>query len=131
MKRRELERLRQRKHRQLKLQHKPKTSTPDIGLHVPESPAFKRRQSAGKALARVKRALPQSPRKSVFVVRKLAEEHGFITSGKKTRTAATPELDEKVASFYCRDDISRQAPGKKDFVKDKKGRQKRDRKGTW
>lgn len=84
--------------------------------------AFRNAQSEGKAVKRLKRALPSSPRKSRQAVRKLALEVGIIlpdnnvdeTRGRKKVDQST--IDQ-VNSYYIRDDVSRVAPGMKDCKK--------------
>lgn len=87
-------------------------------------------QTLGKAVSRVRRTLPSSPRKKFAVVRKL----GFDIFGDVARVinesdkkrgvkhALSEEDKEIVKNFYQRDDVSRQAPGIKDVksVKDTK-----------
>ena len=51
-----------------------------------------------------------------MVVTKLAEREGLIKSSVRAKHVSSEETIKKVEEFYCRDDISRQAPGKKDNV---------------
>ena len=51
-----------------------------------------------------------------MVVKQLAERVELIKSSIKPKTVTSEETIKKVEEFYCRDDISRQAPGKKDYV---------------
>jgi len=82
------------------------------------SQAYETPQALGKALGKVSKVLPKSPRKRKAVVFKLANSSGFVV-GKKTCTG-NRGIDEQtvkhVKDFYNLDSISRQAPGRKDFV---------------
>ena len=77
---------------------------------------YKSKRSLGKAVSRAAKSLPCSPRKKKVVVRKLAEKEGLIKSTVRAKHLINEETIKKVEDFYCRDDISRQAPGKKDYV---------------
>lgn len=80
--------------------------------------SFQNKRSFGRAVNRVKRSLPQSPNKKAAVIRKIAGElnvsAGSSISSKERGT--NEEVEHRVKSFYERDDVSRQAPGKKDFI---------------
>lgn len=80
--------------------------------------AFKTTSSLGKAAARVRRALPKSPRKTCAVIRKLYTDHvePINIQQKSGGTALSPTTEKAVVEFYLRDDISRQAPGRKDVL---------------
>ena len=85
-----------------------------------EEPVYKTPQALGKAVSRVKPVLPHSPRKRKAVVMKLANSEG-ITAAKKMRVEGSPncipaETVQLVESFFLLDSVSRQAPGKRDFV---------------
>lgn len=79
-------------------------------------------KSLGKATNRVKKSLPQSPRKRIVVVRKLFETFVGDSSSQESNSqksntlALSPETIDLVKSFYERDDVSRQAPGLKDVT---------------
>ena len=62
-------------------------------------------------------ALPGNPRKFNFaiIVKVLASEQGFQLPIRTKRLPPNPIQVKHVKEFYCQDDISRQAPGKKDF----------------
>ena len=89
---------------------------------------YKTPQALGKALNKLKPHLPRSPRKRKAVVCKLASSCGIDYKGKSkapTSNRSLPESTVKlVQDYYSLDSISRQAPGRKDFVcvknKDKK-----------
>ena len=73
-------------------------------------------QSPGKALKKVNKSLPQSPRKKVAVVKALAKSFQLVTEKKKTGLEIPQETKELVKAFYRREDISRFMPGKQDVV---------------
>ncbi|XP_065058999.1 uncharacterized protein LOC135686653 [Rhopilema esculentum] len=88
-----------------------------------EQPAlFANRQSFGKAVKKVKSKLPESPRKRKAVLAKLAEDAGISFTGsppsksKKPGPKENTEIDAAAIAFYSNDDISWQAPGRKDRV---------------
>jgi hypothetical protein len=91
--------------------------------------SYKCPQSLGKAVSRVKKVLPFSPSKKTAVIRKLVCEsfqkkvsNAIFPEDKKTSyNKLSNEALEKIKRFFMSDDISRQAPGIKDFksVKDK------------
>ena len=95
--------------------------------------SYSRKSTLGKAVARVKRALPNSPRKTTAVVKRLCEhfdiQPGELTK-KRTLVAIQVETIDCVKQFYLRDDISHQAPGKQDVivVRDNNGKQKLQKK---
>lgn len=113
--RRAKDRARQQKHRRKLLALSSVMITPGPS----SSPAFKTRQSFGKAFKKVASALPKSPRKARALVRRLAEEKAFsaiASPPKKHKASLEDESETLIKNFYCRDDISRVAPGKKDYV---------------
>ena len=80
---------------------------------------YKTPQALGKAVSRVKPVLPQSPRKRKAVVMKLASSEGITAP--KTMCFQTPncipaETVQLVENLFLLDSVSRQAPGKRDFV---------------
>lgn len=80
---------------------------------------YKCRQTLGKALNKVKRVLPQSPARRVAVVKHLAIENvpDLISSSNISSKGKKPISDAvrtNIINFFTRDDISRQAPGKRD-----------------
>ena len=81
-----------------------------------KSSVYKSSRTLGKAVSRAVRSLPFSPRKKRVVVTKPAEKVGMVKSSIAPKNAISDETKQKVIEFYCRDDISRQAPGKRDYV---------------
>lgn len=87
------------------------------------SPVYKSSRALAKALSvATKRGLPKSPRHKKEVVRKLFQLHvspsasasSSPTPGRSTAIAC--ETVQLVTDFYIRDDVTRQAPGRKDAV---------------
>ncbi|KAJ4444344.1 hypothetical protein ANN_06136, partial [Periplaneta americana] len=94
---------------------------PRIPLPGPSvnSPPYKNKRTLGKATARVKRVLSNSPRKKSAVIKNLYETYNEpLPQSKNSRksTSLTPETVKAVTEFYLRDEISRQAPGRKDVI---------------
>ena len=69
-------------------------------------------------MKRLEHGLPSSPRKQRFVVEKLTRSVGVpvCSSSKKSTSAESEEKIELVHSFYRTDNISWQAPGRKDRI---------------
>ncbi len=81
--------------------------------------AYKSKQSLWRAVKRVITSLPQSPNKKKAVIKKIADAVGFVEHSEMKQvdlSVTTDHVKEKVKQFYVRDDISRQAPGRKDSV---------------
>ena len=75
------------------------------------------RRSLGKAISRARKNLPASPRKASIVVTELAASYGIVPTRPRSTAACIPQATvEAVSAFYCRDDISRQSPGRRDYV---------------
>lgn len=68
------EKVRVQKYRELKKQREQAASQ---SRESSKGSPFTTKQSTGKALKRVERSLPKSPRKKVFVLAKMAEEVGL------------------------------------------------------
>ena len=90
--------------------------------------AFKNRQTKGKAIKKLHKALPNTPTKRVEVIRSL-----FRSLSSKTKVSVTEhnivpyntlsqEAVELVVSFNKHDSISRVLPGKKDLISTKSKR---------
>ena len=79
------------------------------------STAFGSAQSMCKAINKVGKALPKSPRKQAAIVKKLAKQFGLELKAKEAEKIPTA-LEILIVKFYESDSISRQQPGKKDFV---------------
>ncbi|XP_063230878.1 uncharacterized protein LOC134535630 [Bacillus rossius redtenbacheri] len=117
----ELERKKQGRERVAKYRKKLKETS---NQNTPEtsntaSPPFKNSSSLGKATARVKRALPKSPRKKTVVIKKLFESYVQplpTSTAPSTAKSSNPDTRNAVIHFYENDEISRQAPGRKDVV---------------
>lgn len=95
--------------------------------------SFKSVQSLGKATKKVKSVLPKSPSKKLAVVKKLIYEilpnKSSSIVRKIEKAPLLQELERRktiteiVTAYYNRDDISRQAPGKRDVktIRDSSG----------
>lgn len=84
-----------------------------------KSSTFKSPQSLGKAVKKVKEAMPKSPNKRHVVMRKIASDFGLVardSQGFHSYRGLPQETKDAVTQFYVRDDISRQAPGRKDCI---------------
>ena len=83
-------------------------------------PGYQSLSTLSKAVKKAKSALPNSPRKRAMMVKRLSSEAGCQEATfpliKQGGTALSKELKAAVIEFYMRDDISRQAPGKRDTV---------------
>lgn len=89
------------------------------------------RQSLGKAMKKVRNALPKSPRKSKAVVRALATSLDLMksTTNHGNGHCIDNEICEKIKNFYRREDIARFMPGAQDVVTiwDENGKHKRQK----
>ncbi|XP_065651101.1 E3 ubiquitin-protein ligase BRE1A-like [Hydra vulgaris] len=105
----EKERQRKRKSRQKRTESKSVAVT---------SPPYKSVSTLGKAVKRAESALPKSPRKRAKVVQKLLTKMNEIPSPEKkhSKNALDALTTKLVLDFYQSDDISRQAPGKRDTI---------------
>lgn len=115
---REKARLRKQKSREMK---KLSGISPNDAEVTSTLGSYKRPQSLGKAVNRVKRLLPCSPSKKKAVVKRLIDEtFGPSISNKLDLPLSKPhyeiseEVQNLVIEFYHKDSISRQAPGKRD-----------------
>lgn len=110
----------QRKHR---MKYKTKTNTEVTSAEkISPTKIYKTRCSFGKAIAKAKRGLPQSPRKCSAVVKTLAMHFSpNILKEPKLQhlhgdRCISNEVKQSVLDFFNNDTISYQAPGRKDFV---------------
>lgn len=87
---------------------------------TPVSYAYKTPQALGKAVHKVSPLLPNSPRKRKAVIEKIAKSHGLPLSSEHQKSTGNKCIAKStvdcVQEFYYRDSISRQAPGRKDYV---------------
>lgn len=100
-----------------------KTANDQLLFLTPTKSAYKCPQSRSKAVLRTQRAMPQSPRKRLEVVRNILLKEIPTAAFLLKRISTSPrinKLDEettqKVVEFYQTDSISRQEPGKRDVV---------------
>lgn len=87
---------------------------------TPKTP-YKSRQAFGKAVKRAVDTLPNSPNKRKAVVVSLAEQCGLNVRHLSTQKVRSDfedrkEMETAVLNFYQSDDVSWQAPGRKDKV---------------
>ena len=75
-------------------------------------------QTVGKASKKAAQSLPSSPRKKQYIVKRLAKEVGLDVASpkKKAKNGSIDDTIAKVKDFYSNNEISWQAPGRKDFV---------------
>ncbi|CAH0383441.1 unnamed protein product [Bemisia tabaci] len=81
-------------------------------------------QTLGKAVRRIRKTLPDSPRKKAAAVRKLifdefspkARKMILSTKEVKAKTSLPKDTEQKVIQFYINDKYSWQAPGLKDTI---------------
>jgi len=96
-----------------------KAKSPTKAEQMESEHPYKTPQSLGKAVKKVTRQLPKSPRKRKAVISKIAEAAKPIFN-KPTEPNANNHIPvttiEEVKEFYFHDSISRQSPGQKDFV---------------
>lgn len=91
------------------IQSSDKTASPRL--------VFSSAQALGKAMSRVSKALPLSPRKKTAVVRKLARNFGIEEKAvSQLKNTMPSDTDAKIKDFYMSDIVSRQLPGKRDYV---------------
>lgn len=112
---RKVETLRKQKQRERKRLAKlgENSNCPNVAL---ELGSYKRPQSLGKAVNRIKKLLPESPSKKQAVVRQLVLEYPNLILTKnprKCKSKLSDEVKQTVKDFFTRDDISYQAPGKR------------------
>ena len=93
--------------------------TPEVG-DLPANSPFPSRQSRGKARKKLLTSLPKSPRKRKALIVEFAEIEGYCTVKKLKSSggsrAVSAELVKKVTDFYTDNEISWQAPGKRDYI---------------
>ncbi|CAF2039332.1 unnamed protein product [Rotaria magnacalcarata] len=86
---------------------------------IPTTSSFKTVQSKAKALKIITNVLPKNKSKQCELVKKVAEDLNLLKIEKKYDRAGQSlqiNVKNKIYEFYCRDDISYQAPGKRDTV---------------
>ena len=92
---------------------------------------YRTTQARGKAIKRAQASLPASPHKRLCVVESLAKDAGLtILDGTPVRTshnAISEQTKQVVSTFYVSNEVSWQAPGRKDYItireKDSTGKQ--------
>ncbi|CAF3148750.1 unnamed protein product, partial [Rotaria sp. Silwood2] len=84
----------------------------------PES-SFRTKQSKSKALNRILNALPANKDKQFELIKEIAANLNIIKLEKKferNQQSLSTDVKQQVYDFYFRDDISYQAPGKRDSI---------------
>lgn len=83
------------------------------------SSVYSSRSTKMKAVHKVRRSLPLSPRKQTAVIQEIAESLGLINSDSISKnanrsTSISESIEKKIQAFYVRDDISRMSPSIRD-----------------
>ena len=99
------------------------------------SRAYQTPQALGKAVGKVRKHLPSSPRKRKAVVCSLASLEIPLKKKILSKTQGNKGIPDQISNlvreFYQLDSVSRQAPGRKDFVTVKQSQEKsKSRKST-
>lgn len=84
-------------------------------INTPAIQPYRCKQTLGKALSKAKRALPVDPEKRAHIVDILYSKYGPSPSQQQCESTVT-EKKQFIKEFYLRDDISIQAPGRKDTL---------------
>ena len=79
---------------------------------------FSTRQSFGKAIKKAKHALPKDFNRRKKVIQALTQAVGIVPQNNHQRTTRqlSSNMKSDIISFYYRDDISYQMPGKRDTI---------------
>lgn len=112
----QLAELRQRQHDNLQ---KFRNKTKDPVQSSLNTSTFLSKQAKGKALSKIKRVLPANKDKQIELIQKIAEDLNILKLEKeheRVYQSISSEAKKKIYEFYCRDDISYQSPGKRDFI---------------
>jgi len=91
----------------------------DAGLPSPATSSFSTKQSKEKALKRIVNALPVNKNKQIELIKQVAETLNIINverTYERNQQSLSTDTKKQVYDFYFRDDISYQAPGKKDTI---------------
>lgn len=118
--RKKLQKVRQQQNERQALCRLQRRNSDQLGLQQTEANTYKSPQALGKALVRARKALPHSPRKRKTVLTHLTKDIHDLSSQstQKSHALSIPTSTEnKVREFYQNDEISWQAPGRKDFVR--------------
>ena len=106
--------------RNLRLKNKVKVKNEPTAPDQSQERPYKSAQAMGKAVRRARNSLPTSPRKRRAVAAAVAKHAGLQVTLPFNQNRGRPALDDNVVKtakdFYLKDDISWQAPGRKDVV---------------
>ena len=90
---------------------------PVTPVRVITKEAFTTKQSAGKALKKAERALPEKTDQRLKILKTLCDKNGLeLNVEREKQEREKPEVDKAIIDFYRREDISRCKPGRKDVV---------------
>jgi len=81
--------------RKTRMNHK--TAVPSVNPEESPAKAFKSPQTFGKAISKVNAALPNSPRRKVAVVKKLAVKFGFMTKAQRRHLCTDEDLQKSMS----------------------------------
>ena len=111
------ERMRVRKYREKKRLETPQSTQAESSQPSTSTP-YRTYQSLGKAVKRAQVSLPSSPRKKRCVIENLAKKAGLsiASSSPSQKRGLSEETKGAVNAFYLNNDITWQAPGRKDRV---------------
>ena len=94
-----------------------KKSQSQEGSQPSTSTPYRTSQALGKAMKRAQTSLPISPSKRLCVVKvALANESSPATSTTHNARSLSEETEQLVLNFYNTDDVTWQAPGRKDRI---------------
>ena len=102
----------------IRMQFARKAAKEKVLTPVSSSEVFSNDRSFGKAVSRVTKRLPKSPRKKNAVIRKLAAEMGILSKSPQAAKGPVISVATKtvVHEFYLRAGISYTAPGMKETM---------------
>ncbi|CAM4982008.1 unnamed protein product [Rotaria socialis] len=91
----------------------------DSDCSTVQASSFSTKQTKSKALKKIMNVLPVNKKRQIELITKVAEDLKILKIQKKQERdyqALPTTVKNKVYEFYCRDDISYQAPGKRDSI---------------
>lgn len=127
---REQRRKRDRRHYARKKEDTDQKTTAQSGdASLDRKSAFKFKSTFQRSKERVRKVLPRSPNKKLAIIGSLANEFGIPTPKSTTQTCRpgariSLDIQNKVCDFYQREDIARWTPGRKEYIREPKTKQK-------
>ncbi|CAM4986859.1 unnamed protein product [Rotaria socialis] len=91
----------------------------DSNCSTAQASSFSTKQTKSKALKKIMNVLPVNKKRQIELITKVAEDLKILKIQKKQERdyqALPTTVKNKVYEFYSRDDISYQAPGKRDSI---------------